>query len=139
MPPHASHLRAQIVFENQRQATLGMNGLTKIDGRIGDQGGGQGRGGFPCRRLPIRLPAVPAGMTSTLTTEPAPLPRPASPRPFVTANGPRLWSTWALRLPSLKDVTMYTIASGAKHGLRYVKEATPGTTPASPRRDRAQP
>ena len=27
---------------------------------------------------------------------------------------------------------MYTIASGAKHGLRYVKEATPGTTPASP-------
>lgn len=34
VPPHASHLRAQIVFENQRQATLGMNGLTKIDGRI---------------------------------------------------------------------------------------------------------
>lgn len=27
---------------------------------------------------------------------------------------------------------MYTIASGAKHGLRYVKETTPGTTPASP-------
>lgn len=34
VPPHASHLRAQIVFENQRQATLGANGLTKIDGRI---------------------------------------------------------------------------------------------------------
>ena len=34
VPPHASHLRAQIVFENQRQATLGMSGLTKIDGRI---------------------------------------------------------------------------------------------------------
>lgn len=34
VPPHASHLRAQIVFENQRQATLGMGGLTKIDGRI---------------------------------------------------------------------------------------------------------
>lgn len=34
IPPHASHLRAQIVFENQRQATLGANGLTKIDGRI---------------------------------------------------------------------------------------------------------
>ena len=30
VPPHASHLRAQIVFENQRQATLGMGGLTKI-------------------------------------------------------------------------------------------------------------
>lgn len=27
---------------------------------------------------------------------------------------------------------MYTIASGANHGLRYVKETTPGTTPASP-------
>ncbi|WP_314971603.1 phage tail tube protein [Bilophila wadsworthia] len=27
---------------------------------------------------------------------------------------------------------MYTIASGANHGLRYVKEATPGVTPASP-------
>ena len=27
---------------------------------------------------------------------------------------------------------MYTIASGAKHGLRYVKETTPGTTPTSP-------
>lgn len=34
VPPHASHLRAQIVFENQRQATLGANGLTKIDGRV---------------------------------------------------------------------------------------------------------
>lgn len=34
VPPHASHLRAQVVFENQRQATLGMSGLTKIDGRI---------------------------------------------------------------------------------------------------------
>lgn len=34
VPPHASHLRAQIVFENQRQATLGANGLTKIDGHI---------------------------------------------------------------------------------------------------------
>ena len=27
---------------------------------------------------------------------------------------------------------MYTIASGANHGLRYVKEATPWVTPASP-------
>lgn len=27
---------------------------------------------------------------------------------------------------------MYTIASGANHGLRYVRETTPGTTPASP-------
>ena len=34
VPPHASHLRAQIVFENQRQATLGASGLTKIDGRV---------------------------------------------------------------------------------------------------------
>lgn len=34
VPPHASHLRARIVFENQRQATLGANGLTKTDGRI---------------------------------------------------------------------------------------------------------
>ena len=34
VPPHASHLRAQVVFENQKQATLGMSGLTKIDGRI---------------------------------------------------------------------------------------------------------
>lgn len=34
IPPHTSHLRAQIVFENQRQATLGANGLTKIAGRI---------------------------------------------------------------------------------------------------------
>lgn len=34
VPPHASHLRAQIVFENQRQASLGANGLTKIDGHI---------------------------------------------------------------------------------------------------------
>lgn len=34
IPPHVSHLRAQIVFENQRQATLGANGLTKIDGHI---------------------------------------------------------------------------------------------------------
>lgn len=29
-------------------------------------------------------------------------------------------------------MTMYTIASGASHGLRYVKETTPGTTPTSP-------
>ena len=28
---------------------------------------------------------------------------------------------------------MYTIASGANHGLRYVEETMPGTTPASPR------
>ena len=34
VPPHASHMRAQVVFENQKQATLGMSGLTKIDGRI---------------------------------------------------------------------------------------------------------
>ena len=34
VPPHASHLRAQIVFENQKQATLGMSGLTQINGRI---------------------------------------------------------------------------------------------------------
>lgn len=29
-------------------------------------------------------------------------------------------------------MTMYTIASGAKHGLRYVKETTAGTTPTTP-------
>lgn len=34
VPPHASHLRAQIVFSEQRAATLGANGLTKVDGRI---------------------------------------------------------------------------------------------------------
>lgn len=34
IPPHASHLRARIVFENQRQATLGARGLTKADGHI---------------------------------------------------------------------------------------------------------
>lgn len=28
---------------------------------------------------------------------------------------------------------MYTIASGANHGLRYIEETTPGTTPVSPR------
>ena len=34
VPPHASHMRAQVVFENQKQATLGMSGLTQINGRI---------------------------------------------------------------------------------------------------------
>lgn len=34
VPPHASHLRAQVVFENQKQATLGATGLTQINGRI---------------------------------------------------------------------------------------------------------
>ncbi len=34
VPPHASHLRARIVFENQQQASLGANGLTKVDGHI---------------------------------------------------------------------------------------------------------
>ena len=34
VPPHASHLRAQIVFTEQRTASLGANGLTKIAGRI---------------------------------------------------------------------------------------------------------
>lgn len=34
VPPHASHLRAQIVFTEQRTATLGANGLTKLAGRI---------------------------------------------------------------------------------------------------------
>ena len=33
VPPHASHMRAQVVFENQKQATLGMSGLTQINGR----------------------------------------------------------------------------------------------------------
>ena len=34
VPPHASHLRARIVLEGQRTATLGANGLTKLDGHI---------------------------------------------------------------------------------------------------------
>ena len=34
VPPHASHLRAQIVFTEQRTASLGANGLTKIAGRV---------------------------------------------------------------------------------------------------------
>ena len=34
VPPHASHLRARIVLEGQRVATLGANGLTKLDGYI---------------------------------------------------------------------------------------------------------
>ena len=34
VPPHASHLRARIVLEGQRAATLGANGLTKLDGHI---------------------------------------------------------------------------------------------------------
>lgn len=34
VPPHASHLRAQIVFTEQRTASLGANSLTKIAGRI---------------------------------------------------------------------------------------------------------
>ena len=34
VPPHASHLRARIVLEGQRVATLGANGLTKLDGHI---------------------------------------------------------------------------------------------------------
>lgn len=34
VPPHASHLRAQIVFTEQRMASLGANGLTKLAGRI---------------------------------------------------------------------------------------------------------
>lgn len=34
VPPHASHLRAQIVFTEQRTATLGANGLTKLAGRV---------------------------------------------------------------------------------------------------------
>lgn len=34
VPPHASHLRAQVVFEGQKQATLGTTGLTQINGRI---------------------------------------------------------------------------------------------------------
>ena len=34
VPPHASHLRAQIVFTEQRTATFGANGLTKLAGRI---------------------------------------------------------------------------------------------------------
>ena len=34
VPPHAAHLRARIVLEGQRVATLGANGLTKRDGHI---------------------------------------------------------------------------------------------------------
>lgn len=34
VPPHTSHMRAQIVFERQEQATLGATGLARIDGRI---------------------------------------------------------------------------------------------------------
>ncbi len=34
LPPPASHLRAQVVFEGQKQATLGATGLTQINGRI---------------------------------------------------------------------------------------------------------
>ena len=34
VPPHASHLRAQIVFTEQRTATLGANGLAKLAGHI---------------------------------------------------------------------------------------------------------
>ncbi|MEG2140686.1 MAG: phage tail terminator-like protein [Bilophila sp.] len=34
VPPHASHLRAQIVFVEQRMASLGANSLTKLTGRI---------------------------------------------------------------------------------------------------------
>lgn len=34
VPPHASHVRAQIVFTEQRMASLGTGGLTKIAGRI---------------------------------------------------------------------------------------------------------
>lgn len=33
-PPHASHVRAQVVFTEQRLASLGTDGLTKITGRI---------------------------------------------------------------------------------------------------------
>lgn len=34
VPPHAPHLRAQIVFTDCRQATLGAHGLTRTDGRV---------------------------------------------------------------------------------------------------------
>ncbi|MFQ9867389.1 MAG: hypothetical protein ACLRWP_10675 [Bilophila wadsworthia] len=46
-------------FENQRQATLGMNGLTKIDGRIEIKVVVR-PGGFLPQRLPISCPSVPA-------------------------------------------------------------------------------
>lgn len=96
VPPHASHLRAQIVFENQRQATLGMGGLTKIDGRIEIKvvvkAGEDSLAATLADQIARRFPR---GMTSTLTTEPALSPRPGSLRPSATANGLRLWSTWA--------------------------------------------
>ena len=67
VPPHASHLRAQVVFENQKQATLGATGLTQINGRIGV-------------KVVVKVGRPPS-------------PRPASPRPPVTASVPGPWST----------------------------------------------
>lgn len=34
VPPHASHLRAQVVFTDSRAVSLGSHGLTKVTGRV---------------------------------------------------------------------------------------------------------